>query len=59
MFFAAGVQKISLGRAYTLSLSEPLTASLLAVFILREKMAPVSVAGAALIFFSIYILSKR
>lgn len=56
-FFAAGVQKIAFGRAYTLSLTEPLTASLLAVFLLGEKMSLISVLGAFLIFFSIYILS--
>lgn len=59
MLFTAGVQKIPLGRAYTLSLTEPLTASLLAVIVLNEQMSALSAAGAALVFVSIYILSRK
>lgn len=59
MLFNTGVQYIPLGRAYTLSLSEPLTASMLAVFLLGERMSLTTALGAACIFFSIYFLTRR
>lgn len=58
MLFAVGVQKVPLGSAYTLSMTEPLTASLLAVFLLHERMPATSVFGALLMFFSIYVLTR-
>lgn len=59
ILFAIGVQKVPLGSAYTLSMTEPLTASLLAVFLLREQMPLTSIFGAALMFFSIYVLTRQ
>lgn len=56
--FATGVQKIPFSRAYTLSMAEPLTASLLAVFVLREQMSFLFIVGAVMVFFSIYLLSR-
>lgn len=58
VLFARGVQKIQLGSAYTLSMAEPLTASLLAVFLLRERLPLISLLGAALMLCSLYILAK-
>lgn len=58
VFFAAGVQNIPFGRAYTLSLTEPLTASLLAVFLLNERISFISAFGAFLLFVSILILAR-
>lgn len=56
--FAIGVSRITFSRAYTLSLTEPLTASLLAVFLLNERITLISVLGAALLFISIFILAR-
>lgn len=58
ILFARGVRRVPLGSAYTLSMTEPLTASLLAVFLLGERMPPVSVLGATLMLFGIYVLAK-
>ncbi|MDL2297641.1 DMT family transporter [Synergistaceae bacterium OttesenSCG-928-D05] len=58
MLFNKSVQHIALGSAYTLSLTEPLTASMLAVFLLGERLTFVSASGAALIFLSIYFLMR-
>lgn len=58
IFFARGVRRVPLGNAYTLSMTEPLTAFLLAVFLLNERIPPVSVLGAALVLFSIYTLAS-
>lgn len=58
ILFARGVRRVPLGSAYTLSMTEPLTASLLAVFLLGERMPPVSILGAALVMFSIYALAS-
>lgn len=56
--FAAGVQKVPFGRAYTLSMAEPLTASLLAVLVLHERISLFFIAGAVMVFCSIYLLSR-
>jgi DME family drug/metabolite transporter len=56
--FTRAVQFVPLGRAYTLSLTEPLTASTLAVFVLGEKISLTSAIGAALILFSVCMLTS-
>lgn len=58
LLFARGVQRVPLGSAYTLSMAEPLTASLLAVFLLKERLPVISVLGASLMLCSLYILAK-
>lgn len=58
VLFARGVRRVPLGNAYTLSMTEPLTAFLLAVFLLNERVPPVSVLGGALVLFSIYMLAS-
>lgn len=56
--FAAGVRRVTLGRAYTLSLSEPLTACLLSVFLLGERLTLLGIAGVVCIFAGIVLLAR-
>jgi DME family drug/metabolite transporter len=56
--FIRAVQFVPLGMAYTLSLTEPLTASTLAVFVLGEKISITSAIGIALILFSVCVLTS-
>lgn len=58
ILFARGVRRVPLGSAYTLSMTEPVTAFLLAVFLLNERVPPISMLGAALVLFSIYTLAR-
>lgn len=58
VLFARGIQRVKLGSAYTLSMTEPLTASLLAVFLLKERLPLISILGAALMLCSLCILAK-
>jgi drug/metabolite transporter, DME family len=46
--FALGLRHIEASRATTLTLAEPLTATLLAVLLLREPLSPAGLFGAAL-----------
>lgn len=55
--FATGVRFITLGRAYTLSLTEPLTACLLSVFLLGERLTLLGVTGVICIFAGIILLA--
>lgn len=56
--FSISVHKIPFSRAYTLSLTEPLTASLLAVCFLGEKVTLSWMLGAVLLFSSICLLTR-
>jgi DME family drug/metabolite transporter len=49
LLFNKGLMEVGLARAYTLSLSEPITACLLSAFLLGQKLAPIAVAGVAVI----------
>lgn len=55
--FARGISRIPISSTYTLSLSEPLTACLLGVLLLGEKLSPVSGGGIILLFAGLIILS--
>ncbi len=55
-FFSMGLRKIFLRDAYTVSLSEPITALLLSALVLGERLAPLSIGGAALILCGILLL---
>lgn len=55
--FAKGIGKITLGKAYTLSLSEPMTAWMLSTFLLGEKLSILGFAGVLLLFSGIIALA--
>lgn len=57
LLFSYGLSKISFPSAVTLSLAEPITASLLGVFLLGEKMTAISSIGLLMVFLGLVILS--
>lgn len=57
LLFAKGLKRVNVGTAATLSLAEPLTAALLGVVILGERLAPAQFAGIVAIFCGIILLS--
>jgi DME family drug/metabolite transporter len=56
-FFTRGLQRIQVATAVTLSLAEPLTAGLLGVLLLGERLNPLSFCGIALIFSGLVVLT--
>lgn len=56
--FTIGLQRIYLRDAFTLSLMEPFTACILSAVVLGERLSPVSLAGAVLIFLGILLLPQ-
>ncbi len=57
ILFLYGLQRISPSSAVTLSLAEPLTAALLGVFLLKEKLDVVSWLGIACVLSGIIVLT--
>ena len=57
--FAYGLQRLPVAAAATLTLAEPLTAGLLGVFLLGERLTPPAWLGVALIFAGLALLSLR
>lgn len=57
IFYLAGLEKISSSSAVTLSLAEPLTASLLGVFLVGEYLSPTSWVGVAMLLGGIVVLT--
>ncbi len=57
--FARGVAHTSAASTATLSLAEPLTASLLALFLVGETLAPPQLAGAGLLLVGLALLAIR
>ena len=57
--FGRGLRLVPLATAVTLSLIEPLTAGLLGVLVLGERLSPASVTGIALIFGGLAVLSIK
>lgn len=55
--FAKGIGKITLGKAYTLSLSEPMTAWMLSALLLGEKLSLIGSIGVFILFSGIIILA--
>lgn len=56
LLFAKGLKRVKVGTAATLSLAEPLTAALLGVAILGERLATPQIAGIVSIFSGIILL---
>ena len=57
LLFSRGLAKISVADAVTLTLAEPLTAAVLGIFILGEKLNPQALVGLLLLLAGILILS--
>ncbi|MBT3390775.1 MAG: EamA family transporter [Chloroflexi bacterium] len=57
LFFGNGLKTVPVAKATTLTLSEPLTASLLGIFVLGERFNPSAGLGIGLIFIGLAILS--
>ena len=56
LLFARGLSTIPTAHAVTLSLAEPLTAALLGIIVLRERLTPFTLAGMSLVFGGLVIL---
>jgi len=56
--FARGLKSITVGTAATLSLAEPLTAALLGVVVLGERLGPLQLAGIVLLFSGLVLLAR-
>lgn len=59
ILFARGLSKVTVSTAATLSLAEPLTAGLLGVLVLGERLSPVAVAGMALLVLGLLLATLR
>jgi DME family drug/metabolite transporter len=59
ILFARGLSKVSVSTAATLTLAEPLTAGLLGVLVLGERLSPVAVAGMALLVLGLLLATVR
>ncbi|MCY9414525.1 DMT family transporter, partial [Bacillus haynesii] len=57
--FTTGLAKVPASTAVTLSLAEPLTASLLGTVLVRESLPLVSWAGIALLLLGIFYISYQ
>ncbi|MCH4887774.1 EamA family transporter [Acidaminobacter sp. JC074] len=56
--FVRGLKHVSSPEAVTLSLIEPLTASLLGVFVLKESLSPLELSGMLLLIIGLLISSR-
>lgn len=57
LLFARGLALVPIAAAATLSLAEPLTAALLGLLVLQERLSPMSLAGAALLLGGLALLA--
>jgi drug/metabolite transporter, DME family len=57
LLFAAGLSRIPVATAATLSLAEPLTAGTLGVLLLDERLSPAAIAGIALLLSGLALTS--
>jgi len=57
--FAKGILSVPVATAYTLTLAEPVTASILGIFLLEENLTLMYFSGMVLIFAGLTILSFR
>lgn len=57
ILFNGGINRVSLGKAYTLSLTEPLTAWVLSFLLLGERLSVYGITGVALLFTAIALLA--
>ena len=59
ILFASGLSKVSVSTAATLSLAEPLTAGLLGVLVLGERLSLTAVAGMCLLVVGLLLATVR
>lgn len=59
ILFASGLSKVSVSTAATLSLAEPLTAGILGVLVLGERLSPVAVSGMCLLVVGLLLATIR
>jgi len=57
--FAMGLKDVAVSKAVTLTLTEPLTAAILSVAILREPVTANIIIGTSLVFIGLYINTKE
>lgn len=57
ILFARGLKTVSVANAVTLSLAEPLTATILGVAVVRERLTPIALCGVLLLFSGLAILA--
>jgi len=55
--FARGLRQMPVATAATLSLAEPLTAAMLGVFLLGERLTPIEISGILMIFAGLALVS--
>jgi DME family drug/metabolite transporter len=59
MLYARGLTGVRVSSAVTLTLAEPVTASLLGVLVLGERLTPQALVGIALVFAGLVMISVR
>jgi DME family drug/metabolite transporter len=59
ILYASGLSKVSVSTAATLTLAEPLTAGLLGILVLGERLTPVAVAGMGLLLVGLLLATVR
>jgi len=59
LLFTLGLQTVSSATAVSLTLAEPLTASLLGVLVVGEQLTPLAWVGLALLFAGLVVLTRR
>lgn len=59
ILFAYGLSKVSVSTAATLTLAEPLTAGLLGVLVLGERLSPAAVAGICLLVLGLLLATVK
>jgi DME family drug/metabolite transporter len=59
ILFASGLSRVSVSTAATLTLAEPLTAGLLGVLILGERLSPLAVTGMGLLVVGLLLATVR
>jgi len=59
ILFARGLQSVPVARAVTLTLAEPLTASMFGILLLNERLTTAAGMGVVLIFIALVTLSKE
>jgi DME family drug/metabolite transporter len=59
ILFARGLSKVRVSTAATLSLAEPLTAGLLGVLVLGERVSPLAVGGMGLLVLGLLLATAR
>jgi len=57
--FTSGLALLPVATAVTITLAEPLTAALLGIFLVGERLSALSLTGALLVLFALIIISRK